>query len=98
MTALLSVVLATLQATITPISGLHYLVGSWNCTYRAGTVRFAYRTTYDYDRNGHILRQIASWPGGGDQELTAYNAQSRSWTATVLDGLGNATIMRAPGS
>jgi hypothetical protein len=74
-----------------------YLAGTWNCTYRAGAARFAYSATYAYDRNGHTLRQIASWAGGGDEELIAYDAH-RGWTAAVLDGQGTATIMRATGS
>ena len=98
MMTFMAVVLAALQATAAPIAGLHYLVGSWNCTYRAGTVRFAYRAAYDYDSSRRILREIASWTGGGDQEFIAYNAQRRGWTATVLDGDGNVTVMRATGS
>ena len=81
-----------------PLAGLHGLVGSWSCTYHAGGTDFAYRTTYTYDRDGHILRQTASWTGGGDEEYVAYDALHRRWTATVLDDGGNATVMRAPGS
>ena len=77
---------------------LHYLAGTWNCTYRAGAARFAYHATYDYDRNGRIARQIASWAGGGDQELLAYDAQHTRWTAVVFDGQGTATVMRASGN
>ena len=87
-----------LPATASPLAGLHYLVGTWNCTYRAGAVRFAYVNTYAYDLAGRILRQNASWVGGGDEELVAYDAQRGRWTATVLDDLGNATVMRATGS
>lgn len=74
-----------------PLAGLHYLVGPWNCTYRAGAVRFAYNATYAYDRNGKALREIASWVGGSDEELLAYDAQRRGWTAVVLDDQGTAT-------
>ena len=87
-----------MPAAAAPLSGLHYLVGTWNCTYRAGAVRFAYDNTYEYDSGGHILRQIASWAGGGDEELLAYDAQRGGWTAVVLDDQGNATSMRATGS
>jgi hypothetical protein len=89
---------AALPATAAPLAGLHYLVGMWNCTYRAGAVRTAYAATYTYDRNGHALRQVASWAGGSDEELLAYDAQRRGWTAVVLDDQGTATIMRATGS
>jgi len=81
-----------------PLAGLHGLVGSWNCTYRAGATRFEYATTYAYDRDGHILRQTATWTGGGDEEYVGYDATHRAWTAIVLDDGGNATVMRAPGS
>jgi hypothetical protein len=91
------VLAAALPATAAPLAALHYLVGTWNCTYRAGAVRFAYANTYAYDLNGHTLRQIASWAGGGDEEILAYDAQ-RGWTAVVFDDHGTATIMRATGS
>ena len=92
------VIAAALPATSAPLARLHYLVGTWNCTYRAGAARMAYVATYAYDRDGHTLRQIASWAGGGDEELLAYDAQRRGWTAVVLDDQGTATIMRATGS
>jgi hypothetical protein len=40
------VLAAALPATAAPLAGLHYLVGTWNCTYRAGAVRVAYADTY----------------------------------------------------
>ena len=88
---------AALPGTAAPLAGLHYLVGTWNCTYRAGAVRFAYDATYAYDRGGHTLRQVASWAGGGDEELLGYDAK-RGWTAVVFDDQGTATVMRATGS
>ena len=81
-----------------PVAGLHYLVGTWNCTYRAGAARFSYGATYAYDSDGRVLRQIATWAGGGDEELLAHNAQQRRWTAVVFDGQGSATVMRATGN
>jgi hypothetical protein len=92
------VLAAALPAPASSLAGLHYLVGTWNCTYRAGAVRFGYSATYVYDRDGHTLRQTASWAGGGDEELLAYNTQRRGWTAVVFDDQGGATIMRAAGS
>ena len=92
------VLAAVLPAAATPLAGLQYLVGTWNCTYRAGAVRFAYDATYAYDHDGHVLRQIASWKGGGDEELLAYDAQHASWGAVVFDGQGTSTVMRATGS
>jgi hypothetical protein len=96
---LVSLVLAAaVPAAASPLSGLRYLAGTWNCTYRAGEVRFIYTATYAYDLSGHTLRQTASWAGGGDEELVAYDGQRRGWTAVVLDGQGNATVMRATGT
>lgn len=92
------VLAAALPAAASPLAGLHYLVGTWNCTYAAGTIRMAYDATYAYDRDGHTLRQIASWAGGGgDEELLAYDARRGGWTAVVIDDHGTATIMRATG-
>ncbi len=88
---------ATLPATAAPLAGLHYLVGTWNCTYRAGATSLAYNATYTYDLNGHTLREVDSWAGGGGEELFAYGAQ-RGWTAVVFDDQGTATVMRATGS
>ena len=92
------VLAAALPATAAPLAGLQYLVGTWNCTYRAGTARMTYDATYAYDRDARTLRQNASWAGGGDEELLAYDAQRGGWTAVVFDGQGTATIMRATGS
>jgi hypothetical protein len=91
------VLAAALPATASPLAELHYLVGTWNCTYRAGAIRLAYRNTYAYDRDGHTLRQSATWTGGGDEELLAYDTK-RGWTAVVFDDQGTGTILRATGS
>jgi hypothetical protein len=92
------VLAAVLPASASPLARLQYLVGSWNCTYRAAALRFPYTATFAYDRDGHILRQVASWTGGGDEELLAYDAHQRAWTAIVLDDQGTATVLRASGS
>jgi len=92
------VLAAVLQTTVAPLAALHYLVGTWNCTYRAGAVSLAYAATYAYDRDGRALRQTTSSAGYGDEELLVYNAKLGAWTAVVLDDEGNATVMRATGS
>lgn len=85
-----------LAATTAPLARMGYLVGAWKCTYNAGSVHLPYDTTYAYDRDGHILRQIASFAGGsGDEELLSYDAQHNVWTAIVLDDQGDATVMHA---
>jgi hypothetical protein len=94
---LASLLLALALSAASPIAGMHYLVGTWNCTYRAGAVRFAYDNTYVYDRDGHTMRQTATWVGGGDEELLAHDPQ-RGWTAVVFEDQGAATILRGTGS
>jgi hypothetical protein len=76
----------------------HYLTGTWNCTYRAGAVHLAYAATYAHDRGGQTLRETASWKGGGDEELLAFDAQHHDWTAVVFEDQGTTTILRASGS
>jgi hypothetical protein len=88
---------APLPTAASPLAGLQYLVGTWKCTYRAGAVHLAYNATFVYDRDGNALREIASFAGGGDEELLAYDAHRKGWTAVVLDQ-GTATILRATGS
>ena len=88
---------AALPATPAPLAGLRDLVGTWNCTYRAGSVRLPYGATYAYDHDANTLREIASWAGGGDEELLAFDALRGGWTAVVFDGQGTATIMHASG-
>jgi hypothetical protein len=82
----------------TPVAGMHYLVGAWKCTYRAGAVSLAYNATYAYDSGGNILRQTDSFEGGSADELVAYDAGRGGWTAVVFDDHGTTTIMRATGS
>ena len=85
-------------AKASPLAGLHYLVGTWKCTYRAGADHLDYDATYAYDSGGSTLRQSDSWAGGGAEELVAYDAQHARWTAVVFDGSGTTTIMHATGS
>ena len=94
---LASFVLAgALPVAAAPIAGLHYLVGTWKCTYRGGAASLAYDATWANDLDGHSLRQVDSWPGGGAEELLAYDAH-RGWTAVIFDGQGDATVMRGTG-
>jgi len=85
-------------AKASPLAGLHYLVGTWKCTYRGGGATLAYAATYAYDNDGNTLRQIDSWTGGGAEELVAYDAQHARWTAVVFDEQGTTTIMHATSS
>jgi hypothetical protein len=96
---LASIVLAAaLPAKPMPVAGLHFLVGTWNCTYRAGAVKLAYKATYAYDLGGQTLRQSDSFAGGGAEQIYASDAQHGGVSAIVLDNQGDATIMRGTGS
>jgi len=87
---------ATVPAKPAPISGLHYLVGTWKCTYRAGTTSLPYVATYAYDLDGQVLRQTTTFAGGSAEQLLAYDAHG-ALTVVVFDNQGSATIMRGTG-
>jgi hypothetical protein len=90
---------ATLPAiAAAPLADLHYLVGTWNCTYQAGTARMSYTNTYAYDLAGKTLRQFTLSAADSDEELLTYDAQHHKWTAIVLDEHGSATVMHASGA
>ncbi len=86
------------SANATPITGLHDLVGTWKCTFSGGGMNLNYNAVYASDLAGHALRETTTLPGGGDEELIAYDAAHNRWTATVVDAGGTATVMHAPGS
>jgi len=90
------VVVAALPATGAPMAGLHDLVGTWKCTYRAGAARLTYDATWTYDLDGHTLRQVDSWAGGGAEELLASDAHG-GWKAVVFDDHGDTTVMLGTG-
>ena len=91
------VLAAALPATPAPLHDLHDLVGRWNCTHRTGAVRMTYEATYAYERDGHTLRESASWAGGGYEEFLAWDLRFGGWTAVVLDE-GSVTVLRGGGS
>ena len=91
------VLTAASPAMAAPIAGMHSLVGAWKCTYRAGAIRLDYAATWAYDLDGHTLRQIDSWTGGGAEELLA-SAAHGGWKAVVFDDHGDTTVMLGTGS
>jgi hypothetical protein len=77
---------------------LHYLAGTWHCTYRAPAMSIAYKASYAYDRDGNTLHETTAFAtGGGDQEFIAYGKRN-GWTAVVLEDDGSTTIMRGAGA
>jgi hypothetical protein len=82
-----------------PLSSLHFLVGTWKCTYQAGKTHLYYKATYSYDLGGDWLRENDSWAGGGsDLGMITYEPKTHGWTAVVLEQDRGTTIFRAPGS
>jgi hypothetical protein len=55
--------------------------------------RLPYVATYAYDLDGRTLRQTASWAGGGDEELLAYDAQHRIYPDASITSVD--TCLRA---
>jgi hypothetical protein len=95
---LAAVVLATASpATAAPLDAMRELAGTWHCEYRGGGSSLAYTATYTDDRAAQTVNEVATWAGGGDDEVLAADAQHGGVTAVVLDGQGNATVMRAKG-
>lgn len=82
-----------------PLGSLRYLVGTWNCTYRAGKVQAKYTATFAYDMSGNWMRERDSWAGGGgDQAMFTYEPKRRNWTAVVTERERTTTIFRAGGA
>jgi hypothetical protein len=82
-----------------PLASLRYLVGTWNCTYRAGKVQVTYTATFAYDMSGNWMRERDSWAGGGgDQAMFTYEPKRRGWTAVIVEQERTAAIFRAAGA
>jgi hypothetical protein len=96
--ALLSLgVIASPARAADPLSSLHFLVGTWSCSYAAGTTRGRYTAAFSYDMAGNWLREQDSWTGGGgDLGMFTYE-RGRGWTVVILEQDRTTTIMRATG-
>lgn len=82
-----------------PLSGLRYLVGTWNCTYSAGRVRISYKAHFAYALGDNWMRESDSWSGGGgDVAMFTYEPKRRAWTAIIVDNERTTAVMRATGS
>lgn len=79
------------------IASLHYLVGSWTCTYEVkGAPTGTYAARYNYDLDGSWLRETDSWTGGGgDFGFFTYDPKAHEWTSTVVDSGRGTTVFRA---
>ena len=97
--ALLALLCVSPATAADPLASLSYLVGSWNCTYNAGTQHIAYTATYAYAMGNNWMRESDTWAGGGsDVGLTTYEPKTNSWTEIVAENERSTTIFRAKGS
>jgi hypothetical protein len=97
MALLLGLLVAAPAAARDPLASLHFLVGSWNCSYSAGKIHTNYKATFAYDMNGNWLRENDAWQGGGDLGMFTYQPKE-GWTAVVVEGHRTTTLFRASGS
>ena len=70
-------------------------VGKWNCTFHSGSQRLSFTATFAYTLGNNWMREIDSWPGGGDEGMYTYDASTRTWTSVVLDSGRGTTIFQA---
>ena len=97
--ALLALLCAMPAEAADPLASLSYLVGSWNCTYNAGTQHIKYTATYDYVMGNNWLRERDALTGGGsDIGLTTYEPKTNTWTEIVAENDRSTTVFRAKGS
>jgi len=81
------------------LASLSYLVGSWSCTYNAGTQHMNYTATYAYIMGNNWMREQDAWPGGGsDVGLTTYQPKTNTWTEIVAENERSTTVLRATGN
>ena len=80
------------------MGSVKYLVGTWHCTYHAGSQRIGYTATYAYDMGTNWMRESDSWKGGGqDESLLTYDPKMHAWTAVVMESQRATTLFRAKG-
>jgi len=82
-----------------PLASLSYLVGTWNCTYNAGTQQIKYTAAYDYVMGNNWMRERDALTGGGsDVGLTTYEPKTNTWTEVGAENGRSTTVFRAKGS
>lgn len=81
------------------MASLHYLVGTWKCTYQAGAVHATYQATFAYAMGANWMRERDVWRGGGgDEALLTYEPKTRAWTEAVFEADRTITVFRAHGT
>jgi opacity protein-like surface antigen len=97
--ALLGLLCVSPASAADPMASLSYLVGSWSCTYNAGTQHLKYTATYAYLMDNNWMRESDAWAhGGSDVGLTTYEPETNSWTEIVAENGRSTTVFRAKGS
>jgi hypothetical protein len=98
--ALLAAMAAAPAPAADPMTSLSYLVGSWNCTYNAGTQHVKYSAEYAYVMGNNWMRERDTWSGNGgsDVGLTTYEPAANAWTEIVAVSERSTTVFRAKGS
>ena len=82
-----------------PLASLHFLIGDWNCSYRAGKTQVAYKATFASDLGGNWLRESDSWAhGGSDLGMITYEPARHGWTSIVMENERASVIFFAKGA
>jgi hypothetical protein len=80
-----------------PLESLHFLVGTWNCTYQVGKASISYKATYAYDmKNNWLSERDSSKEGAGGQGMTTFDPK-HGWVAVVNEPDRTTTIFHATG-
>jgi hypothetical protein len=81
------------------MASLSYLVGTWNCTYDAGSQKVTFTATYAYAMDNNWMRERDAWAGGGGEEgLLTYDLKAGEWTMVVMENDRTTTIFRGKGN
>jgi hypothetical protein len=81
-----------------PMASLGYLVGTWNCTYRAGSQQTAYTATFAYAIGNNWMRERdTSTSGAGGENFITYQPTEHAWTSVVIGSDRTTTLFRANG-
>lgn len=80
------------------LPSLRYLVGTWTCTYHAGTTTGSYKALYTYDMGSNWLVERDTWAGGGDEGRFTYDAKRQRWVVVVAGNDRSTTVFEGSGS
>ena len=82
-----------------PLASLHFLIGNWNCSYRAGKTHVDYKATFSSDLGGNWLRENDSWAhGGSDLGMITYQPARHGWTSVIVEPERSSFVFLAKGN